>query len=273
LLSVIGFCLAVLMGLTLGLIGSGGSMLTVPILVYLFDLKPAIATGYSLLVVGSTALVGVCGYWRQGVIRVRETIVFVLPSTVMILLTRRFIVPGIPDPIVDLNHLVISRGMFIMTLLALLMLLAGWLILKPARLKPQKTQPMAHAMKLFVGSAGVGLLAGLVGAGGGFLMIPVLITWFHLSMKEAIGTSLFVIMVNSLIGFQGDLLVGIDIDWSILGPFLILAILGMLLGIKCSRQVDGPRLKRLFGLFMLFLSGVIILAEFFSFALKVYQGG
>lgn len=265
-LSIIGFCLAVLMGLTLGLIGSGGSMLTVPILVYLFGLKPAVATGYSLLVVGSTAFVGVCGYWRQGVIHIRETFVFVLPSTVMILLTRRLIVPSLPDPMIDINHIVISRGMFIMTLLALLMLLSGWLTLKPARLKPQKKQPMRHAIKLFLGSSGVGLLAGLVGAGGGFLMIPVLITWFNLSIKAAIGTSLFVIMVNSLIGFQGDLLAGIEIQWHILGPFLMLAILGMLLGIKFSRQVDGIALKQLFGYFMLFLACVIIFTEFLSFA-------
>lgn len=262
-----GFCLAVLMGLTLGLIGSGGSMLTVPILVYLFGLKPAVATGYSLLVVGSTALVGVCGYWRQGVIRIRETFLFVLPSTVMILLTRRFIVPAIPDPMIEMHALVISRGMFIMTLLALLMLLSGWLTLKPRRLQSQPAKTVTHRVKLLLGSSGVGLLAGLVGAGGGFLMIPVLITWFNLSIKAAIGTSLFVIMVNSLIGFQGDILAGIEIHWHILGPFLVLAILGMLLGIKFSRRVDGILLKRLFGYFMLLLAGMIIFIECFSFAL------
>ena len=103
-----------------------------------------------------------------------------------------------------------------------------------------------------------------MGAGGGFLIIPVLITWFNLSMKEAIGTSLAVIMVNSLVGFQGDLLAGIYIDWSILGPFLGLAICGMFLGIRLNQYTNGHELKRVFGFFMLFLAGVILLAESFA---------
>ncbi|MCH9756261.1 MAG: sulfite exporter TauE/SafE family protein [Gammaproteobacteria bacterium] len=250
------------MGLVLGFIGSGGSMLTVPILVYFFGLSPFMATGYSLLVVGSTAAVGTFSYWRRDLIRARDTFVFVLPSTVMILLTRRFIVPSIPDPVMGINGLMLSKGTFIMTMFAFLMLLAGWLILKPAmQSDKQSYNPASHPIKLVLGSGSVGLLAGLVGAGGGFLIIPVLITLFDLSMKEAIGTSLAVIMVNSLVGFQGDLLAGIYIDWAMLGPFLGLAISGMFLGIKLNQYIDGSVLKRTFGFFMLFLAGVILLVE------------
>ncbi len=262
-----GFFLAVLMGLILGFIGSGGSMLTVPILVYLFGLTPFVATGYSLLVVGSTAAVGTFSYWQRGLIRVRDTFIFVLPSTIMILVTRRFIVPSIPDPMFRINGFMLAKGTFIMTLFALLMLLAGWLMLKPVDFKKKKHleyKPGSHPMKLVFGSGAVGVLAGLVGAGGGFLIIPVLITWFNLSMKEAIGTSLAVIMVNSLIGFQGDLLAGIYMDWSILGPFLGLAISGMLLGIKLNQYADGQHLKQWFGFFMLFLAGIIFLGESLS---------
>jgi uncharacterized protein len=267
LLVMIGFCLAVVMGLVLGFIGSGGSMLTVPILVYLFGLKPFVATGYSLLVVGSTAAVGTFSYWRRGLIRARDTFVFVLPSTVMILVTRRFIVPSIPDPVMRINGFALSKGAFIMLLFASLMLLAGWLMLKPVKVKKSDAQlynPSAHPVKLVLGSGMVGVLSGLVGAGGGFLIIPVLITWFNLSMKEAIGTSLAVIMVNSLVGFQGDLLAGIYIDWALLGPFLGLAIVGMFLGIRFNQYMDGVALKRLFGLFMLLLAGLILLAESFA---------
>ncbi len=262
-----GFFLAVVMGLVLGFIGSGGSMLTVPSLVYLFGLKPFIATGYSLLVVGSTAAVGTFSYWRRGLIRARDTFVFVLPSTVMILLTRRFIVPSIPDPVMHFSGFVVSKGALIMTVFACLMLLAGGLMLKPVRAQKVDESlynPAAHPIKLVFGSGMVGFLSGLVGAGGGFLIIPVLITWFNLSMKEAIGTSLAVIMVNSLIGFQGDLLAGIYIDWTMLGPFLGLAILGMLLGIRFNRRIDGSALKRVFGWFMLCLAAIILLTEFFS---------
>ncbi|MDX2347169.1 MAG: sulfite exporter TauE/SafE family protein [Legionella sp.] len=264
---ICGFCLAIIMGLVLGFIGSGGSMLTVPILVYLFGLKPFVATGYSLLVVGSTAAVGTFSYWRRGLIRARDTFVFVLPSTLMILLTRRFIVPNLPDPLMQINGFALSKGAFIMLLFACLMLLAGWLMLKPVQIKKAGDaiyNPGAHPIKLVLGSGMVGLLSGLVGAGGGFLIIPVLITWFNLSMKEAIGTSLAVIMVNSLMGFQGDLLAGIYIDWSMLGPFLGLAILGMFFGIRFNQHVDGPALKRVFGWFMLVLAASILLAEGFS---------
>ncbi len=266
-LIISGFLLAVLMGLVLGFIGSGGSMLTVPILVYLFGLSPFVATGYSLLVVGSTAAVGTFSYWLQGLIRARDTFIFVLPSTIMILLTRRFIVPNIPDPILRVNNLLLSKGTFIMATFALLMLVAGWFMLRPVT-KEQADKiaedKRLHPVKLVLGSGSVGVLAGLVGAGGGFLIIPALITLFDLSMKEAIGTSLAVIMVNSLVGFQGDLLAGLYIDWSVLGPFLGLAILGMFLGIRFNKHADGRELKRLFGFFMLLLAGIILSAESFS---------
>jgi len=266
-LIAVGFFLSSVMGLLLGLIGSGGSMLTVPILVYIFGMKPLMAAGYSLLVVGSTAVVGVVSYWRQGLIKTRETFVFVLPSTLMILLTRGFIVPAIPDPILSLGGYVLSRGTFIMSLFALLMLLTGSLMLKPVAARPKDREPYdpyQHPIKLCLGSGMVGLLAGLVGAGGGFLIIPVLIILFGLSMKQAIGTSLAVIAVNSLIGFQGDwLIAGLDINWSILGPFLGLAMLGMLIGIQFNQRIDGVKLKRGFAVFMLVLGCSILLKEIF----------
>ncbi|MDF1684462.1 MAG: sulfite exporter TauE/SafE family protein [Legionellaceae bacterium] len=264
-LIILGFFLASIMGLLLGLIGSGGSMLTVPILVYLFGMKPLIAAGYSLLVVGSTAAVGVVSYWRQGLIKTRDTFVFVLPSTLMILLTRGFIVPALPDPILTLGDYVLPRGVFIMSLFAFLMLLAGSLMLKPVAARPKNQapyDPYEHPVKLYLGSGMVGLLAGLVGAGGGFLIIPVLIILFGLSMKQAIGTSLAVIMVNSLLGFQGDwLIAGLEINWSVLAPFLGLAIFGMFIGIKFNQRVDGVKLKRGFAVFMLLLGCSILLKE------------
>jgi len=265
-LIVLGFCLASVMGLLLGFIGSGGSMLTVPILVYLFGMKSFVATGYSLLVVGSTAAVGAFSYWRQGLIKVHHAFVFVLPSTIMIVLTRGFIVPAIPDPVLTWSWYALSKDAFIMSSCASLMLFAGYLMLKPMTVKAKDVvpyNPYMHPMKLVLGSGVVGVLAGLVGAGGGFLIIPVLITLFNLPMKQAIGTSLVVVMVNSLLGFQGDwLIAGMDIRWSILVPFLALAIVGMLLGIKLNHVVDENKLKRLFGLFMLLLGCGIFLMEF-----------
>lgn len=257
LFGALGFFLAVVMGVMLGLIGSGGSMLTVPIMVYIFQVKPFIATGYSLLVVGSTACLGAFSYWRQGLIRLKDTFLFILPSTVMITVTRRFILPNIPDPIVQVGPMVVSKGLFIMLIFALLMLFAGLMILKPVKVEKQSQaieEPIRHPVKLLLGSALVGLLSGLVGAGGGFLIIPVLIALFNLSMREAVGTSLAVIAVNSLLGFHSDLLAGMTMDWQLLGPFLGLTLLGMLFGIHFNQKINNEKLKRLFGYFMLCLA-------------------
>jgi len=264
----LGFSLAILMGLTLGLIGTGGSMMSVPIMVYLFHVTPVAATGYSLLVVGSTALVGAFSYWQKGMIRIKNTFIFVIPSTIMILLTRRYILPQMPDPILTLGQLDVSKDSFIMVMFAFLMLMAGMMALKPIRVNDKaKQNPSKHLIKLILGSGAVGFFAGLVGAGGGFLIIPVLLTLFQLSMHEAVGTSLAIIMVNSLIGFQGDLVAGIEINWRILGPFLMFAVLGMLLGIKTSEHVDNTRLKQYFAYFMLGLAGFILLEELFQGAI------
>lgn len=269
-LITVGFFLSGVMGLLLGLTGSGGSMLTVPILVYFFGIKPSVAAGYSLLVVGSTAAFGAVSYWRQGLIKMRDTFVFVLPSTLVILLTRGLIVPAIPDPILTVAQYTLSKGAFIMSLFAFLMFFTSYLMLKPVKITPKDMapyDPYQHPIKLGLGSGMVGLLAGLVGAGGGFLIIPTLIILFGLSMKQAIGTSLAVITVNSLLGFQGDLFIAkIVIEWSILGPFLGLATVGMFLGIKLNYYVDGIKLKRGFAVFMLFLGVSILLEEVLSFS-------
>jgi hypothetical protein len=254
---LLGYTLAVLMGLTLGVIGAGGSILTVPILVYLLGVKPVVATGYSLLVVGSAALMGAVRYWRGGLVNLRAALIFAVPAMLTVLATRTFIVPAIPDPLMG-----IPKDIFIMLLFAVLMIAAALFILKPPKIikTPHPEMNAARATKLVMGSTGVGLLTGMVGAGGGFLIIPTLIALFGLPVKEAIGTSLAIIAINSLVGFQGDVASNISLDWHLLGLFIGLTLLGMLMGTTLARRMDGEKLKKLFGLFTL-LVGIAVLAE------------
>jgi uncharacterized protein len=210
-----GYALALVMGLTLGLIGAGGSILTVPILVYLLHVRPVTATGYSLLIVGSAALLGAARYWQRGKVNIKAALLFAAPSMLTVLATRALIVPAIPDPVFRLGATVIPKDGFIMLLFAALMIAAAIFMLRPqteASAKARELTP-TRFLGLVGGSAGVGLLTGIVGAGGGFLIIPTLIVLFGLEMKQAIGTSLAVIAINSLVGFNGDLAAGVSMDW------------------------------------------------------------
>lgn len=254
---LLGHILAIVMGLTLGLIGAGGSILTVPILVYLLGVKPVVATGYSLLVVGSAALTGAIRYQRNGLVNIKAAAMFAAPAMLTVLATRTFIVPAIPDPLAG-----IPKDIFIMLLFAGLMILAAGFMLRPVKVTPSRPHAMTFGRmaKLIFGSAGVGLLTGMVGAGGGFLIIPTLIALFGLSMKEAIGTSLAIIAINSLVGFKGDIAAGIPLDWPLLGGFLGLTLLGMWIGTTLGKRLEGEKLKKLFGVFTL-LIGIAVLIE------------
>lgn len=259
---MLGYILAVLMGLVLGLIGAGGSILTVPILVYLMGVKPVVATGYSLLVVGSAALAGAVRYFWRGLVDLRAAITFALPAMLTVLATRMFVVPALPDPLLGM-----PKDVLVMILFAGLMLLAAVFMLRPVKVKPATARKNYHLVKLVLGSAGVGLLTGMVGAGGGFLIIPTLIALFGLPVKEAIGTSLAVIAINSLVGFRGDVASGIHFDWPLLLTFISLTLLGMWLGTSLGRRADGEKLKILFGVFTL-LIGVGVLGESLHTLLK-----
>lgn len=254
----VGYLLAVLMGLTLGLIGAGGSILTVPILVYFFAIPPLTATAYSLLVVGSTALMGAIFYHAKKLVDIKSAIIFAIPATSAVFLTRLFIIPNLPHEI-----FAIPKEIFIMLFFATLMLLAAFFMLRPIKIDKEnnKKSEIYHTIILIIGSASIGVLTGTVGAGGGFLIIPTLLLLFNLSMKKAIGTSLSIIAINSLIGFRGDIISGIEIDWAILGPFILLTVSGMLSGILFSKNVDGQKLKKFFAYFVVAVAIAIFIQE------------
>jgi uncharacterized protein len=276
-MEIIGYIGAVLMGLSLGLIGGGGSILTVPILVYLFQVDAVLATAYSLFIVGLTSLVGSVSHVRLGNVHWRTAIVFGIPSIISVFLTRSYLVPRIPDPIMTFGQdpsggaaLVITKSVGLLLLFAVIMVMAAYSMIKPAKksgtdpLKnAEDVQPQFNYPLILAEGAIVGLVTGLVGAGGGFLIIPALVLLAKLPMKQAVGTSLMIIAAKSLIGFVGDMRGNEVIDWSFLGVFSSIAVVGILLGSWLSKRIPGEKLKPAFGWFVLVMGTYIIIKELF----------
>lgn len=258
-MELIGYISAVLIGLSLGLIGGGGSILTVPVLLYLFHLDEKLATAYSLFVVGTTALVGGVVKQRQGLADVKTAIIFGIPALAAVFFTRYIIVPAMPDVMFRFGDFALTRRMFMMGLFAILMMAAAISMIR-GRKDVAVTGPRHYNYPLIIlEGIVVGILTGLVGAGGGFLIIPALVILGKLPMKLAVGTSLLIIAVKSMIGFIGDVL-HYQIDWTLLMIFTALSIVGIIVGNILSHKVNGDHLKKAFGYFVLVM-GVYILAR------------
>lgn len=253
----IGFIAAILIGVTLGLIGGGGSILTVPSLVYIAGVQPVPATAYSLFVVGLTALVGSAAYMRQGLVSYRTAIVFGVPSLLAVFATRRFLVPAIPVDLGSVAGIAVSRDLAVMLLFAVLMVAASVSMIRRGREKGSEEEIRFHYPMIFLEGTVVGILTGLVGAGGGFLIIPALVLLARMPMKLAVGTSLLIIAAKSLVGFTGDL-AQMDMNWNFLLLFSAFAVGGILLGTWLTRFVPGHRLKPAFGWFTLAMGVYII---------------
>lgn len=265
-LEIVGYIAAAFIGISLGLIGGGGSVLTVPVLVYLIGVSPVLATAYSLFIVGSSAGVGAVRYARRGEIDFKTALIFGLPSIASVYITRKFIVPAIPDEVFQLNSFVLTKDTLLMVLFALLMLVASIGMIRKKKETQNPTANRSELVKIFIILAEgiiVGGLTGLVGAGGGFLIIPALVLFAGLKMKTAVGTSLVIISAKSLVGFLGDIS-NYTIDWKLLAIFSVLAIGGIYIGSTLSTRIDGPKLKKGFGYFVLIMGSAILLAEIFS---------
>jgi uncharacterized membrane protein YfcA len=260
---IFGYIASVIIGIALGLIGGGGSILTVPVLVYLFHIEPVTATAYSLFIVGTTSLAGAIPKFRQNEVNLRTAFAFGLPSIIAVFLTRKYVLPAIPEEIFRVQAFILTKGVMLMVLFALLMVYSSF-----SMIRKNKSHPELHRASRFnypvILAEGlvVGLLTGLVGAGGGFLIIPALVIFTGLSMKEAIGTSLVIIAAKSLIGFTGDIS-RLDVDWNLLLKVTGLAIAGIFIGNRISRHIEGEKLKKAFGWFVLAMGVYILLNEVF----------
>lgn len=266
-MEIIAFILAALVGISLGLIGSGGSILTVPILVYILGVDPVLATAYSLFIVGSTALVGGIQNAINKLVDFKTLLIFGAPSIVAVYATRMYLMPMIPDPITSIGAFTLSKPMALMLLFAIIMILASLSMIRSPKqnsVEQNESLPLTYnyPMILLEGTV-VGILTGLVGAGGGFLIIPALVLLAKMPMKRAVGTSLFIIAAKSLIGFVGDLQGNETIDWMLLGGFTFFAVLGIFIGIYLSKRVPAAGLKKGFGWFVLVMGIYIIIKETF----------
>lgn len=259
---ILGYIGALCIGVILGLIGGGGSILTVPILVYLLYLNPVTATAYSLFVVGVSALVGAIHNIRKGLVDFRTAIVFAIPAFLAVYSTRKFVVPNIPEEVITIGDFVITKSIGIMIFFAIIMLLASVSMIRSKRKDDQEeTQVRYNYPMIFVEGIVVGFLTGIVGAGGGFLIIPALVILAKLPMKKAIATSLLIIAIKSLIGFIGDV-ENLAIDWPFLLSFTGLSIAGIFIGMWLTNFIDGKKLKKGFGWFVLIMGVYIIIKEF-----------
>lgn len=257
-----GYLASVIIGITLGLIGGGGSILTVPILVYLFKVNPENATSYSLFIVGVTALAGAYRHYRIGNLKVRAGLVFALPSILSLLLVRKIILPAIPALLFSVGSVAITKNLLIMVVFGVLMVAASTAMIRPSA-QSDATTAKVNPSKLALIGLLVGILTGFLGAGGGFLIIPALLFFANLPMKQAVGTSLLIIAINSLIGFGGDLLAYPQIDFGLLFTIAGIAIIGMFIGTFLSKKIDGAKLKPIFGWFVLIMGCYIIVKELF----------
>lgn len=260
-LEIIGYFCSVLVGVVLGLLGGGGSILSIPILVYLFDVEPVTAQAYSLFIVGVTSLVGAIRKYRENLVNIKTGILFGIPSIAAIFATRHWVVPSIPEIIFQANGFIFSKRELLLGLFALLMVLASFQLIRNKKEVKSDNRKFRVFLVVVEGTL-IGFLTGLVGAGGGFLIIPALVFLTGLPFKTAVGTSLFVIAINSLTGFTGDL-TNHTMEWNFLLTITALAVAGILIGNFISRRVAALYLRKAFGWLTLAVGTWILFKEFF----------
>jgi uncharacterized membrane protein YfcA len=259
-LELLGYCFSILVGVVLGMLGGGGSILSIPILVYLFNVEPVLAQAYSLFIVGITSLAGAIPKYRENLVNLKTGFLFGIPSIATIFATRHWIVPSIPVIIFESNDFVFTKRELLLGIFALLMVLASFRLIRNPREASSDNRKFRVFLVIIEGIL-IGFLTGLVGAGGGFLIIPALVFLTGLPFKTAVGTSLFIIAINSLTGFAGDLL-NTSMEWPFLLTISGLAVVGILIGNYFSRRITAFYLRKAFGWFTLIVGAWILIKEF-----------
>ncbi len=261
-MELLGFVLAFIVGVSLGLVGSGGSILTLPILAYLFLLDEKVATAYSLFIVGIAALVGGIKQSRNNNVDWRTAIIFGIPAIIGVWLVRHFLVPELPDVLFNLGDFKFTRRMGMLGLFAVLMIWAALAMLTNKKAKIRTRKVNYNYPLILIEGLITGAITGFVGAGGGFLIIPVLVILSNLEIKKVIGTSLIIIAFKSLIGFfLGDAL-AMTIDWNFLLIFSLITVSGIFLGVFLGKFVNEQLMKKAYGYFIIVMALFIVTMEF-----------
>jgi len=260
---IIGYILAVFVGMTLGMLGSGGSILSVPILVYVMGIEPTLATAYSLFVIGATSLVGGIHKANQKLVDFKKVVLFGIPAIITVFITRKILVPKIPNIIFSTESFTLTKSVLIMIVFAFVMIFASVRMIKPLKAVFITNDEKLNYYKIVALGILIGLVSGFVGAGGGFLIVPTLLFFAKTPMKMAVGTSLFIVASQSLIGFVGDIMSDQVIDWKLLEIFTLASVIGIFIGNFISRKVADEKLKTGFGWFVLAMGIYIIIRETF----------
>jgi hypothetical protein len=258
---LLGYLGAVLVGLVLGLLGGGGAAVSIPILVYAFAVPASIATGYSLLIVAFTAMLGSIQNLRRGLIRFRALLYCGLPALVAIYIMRRLLIHSIPDTFFKLSTFTLTKNSFILLLLAFFMALVARNMIVPQVSKSENVAAIPYPL-ILIQSILIGLFTGLVGAGGGFLLIPLLLSFEPMEFRNATATSLALVMLNSAIGFLGDIQSQSQIEWPFLLTFMVCSATGVLVGIAIASKIDNKKLRLIFGYVMMSIAIYIVFKEF-----------
>lgn len=264
-MELIGYLASVGIGIILGLLGGGGSILAIPILVYLFHVDAVMASAYSLFIVGVTSFIGAIPKYKDHLVSIQTGVLFGLPSIVSIFVTRKWIVPAIPDVLFQMGDFAFSKRLLVLGLFAVLMILASSSMIHNREELHAERKEWRVSLLILEGLI-IGFLTGMVGAGGGFLIIPALVWLTGLPFKTAVGTSLFIIAVNSMMGFLGDFL-NYKMDWSLLITISALAIVGILLGNLLQKKIPSQKLKKAFG-WLILVMGLVILGRELFFSVK-----
>ena len=257
-MEILGYVGALFIGLVLGLTGGGGSILTVPILVYLMSINPVTATAYSLFIVGTTSTFGAIQNYRKNLVDIKNGFIFAIPSFIAVYLTRKFIVPRIPEIIIE-SPILITKNTFLMLFFAVIMIFGALSVLKK-KSQDNNNEEKRNLILIGIQTFTIGIIIGLVGAGGGFLIIPSLILFAKLPMRKAVGTSLFIIAMNSLVGFIGDVQ-NLEIDWTFLLTFSAISVVGIFIGMYLTKYTNESQLKKIFAYFVLVMAAIILLKE------------
>ncbi|HEY8512976.1 MAG TPA: sulfite exporter TauE/SafE family protein [Cyclobacteriaceae bacterium] len=258
-MELFGYFASVCIGIILGLLGGGGSILSIPLLVYFFHLDIVTATAYSLFIVGITSLAGAIPKYRENRVNLQTGVVFGIPSITAIFFTRKWIVPAIPDVIFQSGDFILTKRLLLLGIFGVLMIISSVTIIRRRGELETEDSEFQYGLVILEGIL-IGFLTGLVGAGGGFLIIPALVLLTGLPFKTAVGTSLFIISINSLMGFLGDVL-NYKMDWPFLLTISGLAVVGILVGNAWSRRVNSVALRKAFGWFTLAMGIFIVIKE------------
>lgn len=248
-MTIVLYVIALLIGTSLGLIGAGGAIVAVPAFVYLGKIPATTASGYALFVIAIATLVGAAQYIRKGLVDWRSVLAFGATTLTSIAAVRKFVMPLLPS---DIDTILMLAFAGVLTA-------AGTAMLR-SQPKPHQGEP-PHIARLTLLGLGIGILSGFLGVGGGFLMTPALVLWANLDMKKAVGTSLVLISSNGIAGALADLSTNANYDWPFLLTFTGLTTVGVFIGTVLSHRIDGERLKKGFGYFVITLGIAVLLRE------------